>query len=246
MRNMTSQIKQVSDLTANSITKMFQLYSLYYEGTSEIIFQSDLRKKDWVFLLYDAEMELQGFSTLAIFKIDFNGSAVNILYSGDTIVDRKHWGQQELAITWLRFAGEIKAKAPSIPLYWFLIVKGHRTYRYLSVFSRKYYPAPGHETPFDLKKLMDEIATRQFGEAYDKVTGIVRFAESQGRLRDAWAKIPDTVKAKPEVKYFLEKNPFYYQGDELVCLCELAETNLKAFSKRIFMSGFLDKQKKIA
>ena len=243
MKNIVSKIKKVTELSNDLVSKMFQLYSCYYAGTSEDIFQSDLKNKDWVFLLYNAENQLQGFSTLAMFDTEFNGTTINILYSGDTIVERKYWGQHELAIAWLRFAGQIKADYPSIPLYWLLIVKGHRTYRYLSAFSRNYYPAPNQCVPQKMQDLMDKIAGEQFGSAYDCSTGIVRFVEPRGYLTDTLAEVPETVKNRPEVKYFLERNPFCNKGDELVCLCELAEENFKPFSKRIFMSGYLDKQK---
>ena len=62
-----------------------------------------------VFLLYDDEKRLQGFSTLAFFDVKFNNTFVNVLYSGDTIIDKEYWGQHELAISWLHFAGQIKA-----------------------------------------------------------------------------------------------------------------------------------------
>ena len=36
--------------------------------------------------------------------------------------------------------GQIKREAPDMPLYWFLLVKGHRTFKYLPVFGRSFFP----------------------------------------------------------------------------------------------------------
>jgi hypothetical protein len=56
--------------------------------------------------------ELVGFTTLRVFSANHNGIPIRIVYSGDTIVDRQHWGQQELAFAWIARIGEIKAQAP--------------------------------------------------------------------------------------------------------------------------------------
>jgi hypothetical protein len=39
------------------------------------------------------------------------------------------------------------------------------------------------------------------------------------------------------VKFFLERNPQFAQGHELVCLCEIEEANMKPMTKRIFNKG---------
>jgi hypothetical protein len=71
-----------------------------------------------------------------------------------------------------------------------------------------------------------------FGDAYHK--GILHFVESRGHLRESWAAIPEKDLRHEEVRFFLERNPGYKHGDELVCLCELTEDNLKPLSQRIF------------
>src|SRR3546814_14178203 len=99
------------------------------------------------------------------------------MYSGDTIVHQDHWGQQALAFTWIDFSGALKSAAPEFPLYWFLLVKGHRTYRYLRAFYRVFHPAPLRETPPEIKMLMDHLARGKFGAFYDWQTGVVRSEE---------------------------------------------------------------------
>ena len=123
---------------------------------------------------------------------------------------------------------------PSLPLYWLLIVKGHRTYRYLSTFARHYVPHHRQQPTADEIELMRALAAEKFGDSFDAETGIVRFGPQSGHLTDELADVPDRHRRLPAVSYFLERNPGYRDGDELVCLCLLAEDNLKPFAQRIF------------
>ena len=159
------------------------------------------------------------------------------IYSGDTVIDRHHWGSQVLAFAWIQLAGREKARFPEAPLYWFLISKGPRTYRYLSTFSRCYWPHHARPTPEDLRGLMDELATRRFGADYDPRLGVVRFPESRGHLRADLAAVEDADRCRPEVAFFLRANPGYVRGDELVCLTELCANNLRPLAKRVFEKG---------
>jgi hypothetical protein len=44
------------------------------------------------------------------------------------------------------------------------------------------------------------------------------------------------VNIKPSGQFFLQRNPFYYQGHEMVCLCEISLENLPSR----FHSAFLN------
>lgn len=224
-------------LAPSTRQEMYALYERYYEGTSYQRFAADLGNKDRVLMLRDAGGGLQGFSTLALYERAFLGESVRVLFSGDTVVDEHHWGQQALAFSWLRLAGEIKAESPQQRLYWFLISKGHRTYRYLSAFSRVFYPARQSETPRRIRELMAFLAVDRFGDAYDPGDGVLRFPEPQGQLRRAYAQVSGAHGRLPEVEYFLLRNPGYARGDELVCLCELDADNLQPMAQRAFLAG---------
>jgi len=39
---------------------------------------------------------------------------------------------------------------------------------------------------------------------------------------------------RQDVRFFLARNPGYLQGNELVCVCELAVDNLKPLAARFF------------
>ncbi len=216
---------------------MFALYDCYYGGTREALFNADLDEKDYVVLLLDDGGQLRGFSTLTIMPFKIDGEPRRAVFSGDTIIHREFWGEQALPLAWCRLAGRIKSEAPELPLYWFLIVKGHRTYRYLRLFAKRYYPNWRYPTPAAVQALMDRLARLRFGPAYRPESGIVRFSRSRGHLRGDWANIPAHQRTRPEVSYFLERNPDYATGDELVCLTELAPDNLGRHVRQAFLEG---------
>jgi hypothetical protein len=148
------------------------------------------------------------------------------------VVHRAHWGQQALAFAWIRRMGEL-AREGAAPLYWLLLVKGHRTYKYLSVFALRFFPHWQQDEP-ELQALASRLARARFGDEYLPGAGIVRFASSRGQLRPEIA-LPSAAEcAKAATRHFLACNPGYAQGDELVCLCELAAHNMRPLARRLF------------
>jgi len=216
---------------------MYALYAEYYDSTSRDMFADDLQEKTHVILLRNGD-QLCGFSTLALVESERSGKPFRYIFSGDTIIHRNHWGDQSLALAFCHFAGQAKARQPDIPLYWFLISKGHRTYRYLHVFSHTYWPCYFDDSCAEWQAVLGVIAHRKFGDAYDPKTSVIQFASSHGHLRPDWADVRDDLKLRPEVDYFLKRNPGYRHGDELACITELRKDNLRSVAKRAFMLGY--------
>lgn len=232
---LSARILAAAGVRGELLDTMYALYATYYECCDHARFVADLARKDYVILLED-EGALRGFSTVAHF--DFRGSSgpVKVLFSGDTIIHRSAWGEQALSHSFARLAGALRAAEPAAPLYWLLISKGHRTYRYLGVFARDFHPHPRYEDP-QLAGLAAEIASARFGADFDARTGVVAFAQSQGQLRDEVADVPAHLAARPEVAFFLRRNPGFRQGHELVCLTELRSDNLRGGVRDAFLVG---------
>jgi hypothetical protein len=225
---------ELSTLLPSEIERMYALYSASYRDTAYARFRADLDDKTHCIVLRGADGAILGFSTLKRYVTRWQGTDIRVIFSGDTIVDPAHWGSQQLAFEWIRHAGQIWREAPDLPLYWFLIVKGHRTYRYLSAFAREYAPRVGKVVADTTRALMDHLASERYGRAYDPATGLLRFDEPMGRLAPALADIPVAHRQLPDVDYFLQCNPQYARGDELVCLCELRASNLRPLARRLF------------
>ncbi len=225
--------RKISDLTENELREIVKIYLAHYDASNEAQILSDLSNKSEILLVFFGDI-LVGFTTLQVYDYLWNGDEIRIVYSGDTIVDKAHWGQQALAFAWIARMGELKREKPELSMYWFLIVKGHRTYKYLPTFGKSFYPHWSIDRS-DLKPLADTLATEKFGDSYNPATGVVEFSESQGHLKADIAMPSPEELTKDSVKYFLEKNPNYRRGHELVCLCEIAEENMKPLTKRIFL-----------
>jgi hypothetical protein len=222
----------VSSLSESIKEQMASLYLCAYDASNEALFFHDLSSKDEVLLVRCAG-ELVGFTTLRTYERDWQGSRIRVVYSGDTIVQPRHWGQQALAFAWIARMGTYKRTAPLTRLYWLLLVKGHRTFRYLPVFGKSFYPHWSIDRS-DLKPLADTLALELCPDDYNPRTGIMEFARSRGHLKPALAQPCEHELKKPEVRFFLERNPGFRQGQEMVCLLELEEDNLKPLTLRLF------------
>jgi hypothetical protein len=230
-------IRPVAGLSNADRLAMYRLYETYYEGTDFGLFGADLAAKTHVIELR-AQGVLRGFSTILLLEFDVGGAPNRAIFSGDTIIDAEYWGEQALVDAFCRFAGRTKAWHPGAPLYWFLISKGYRTYRYLSLFAHAYYPHHARPTPPEMQSRMETLARARFGDAYDSSTGIVRFERSHGHLRARWATVGDHLQERHAVvQFFLQRNPGFHAGDEMVCFTELCVDNLRSFARRAFVRG---------
>jgi hypothetical protein len=106
-------------------------------------------------------------------------------------------------------------------LYWLLITSGFRTYRFLPVFWKEFWPR--HDSPA-LPAILIAMASERFGRRYDPAAGIVRLAAPQV-LRNGLAEIPPSRLGNPHVQFFARVNPGHARGDELACLCPLTRAN---------------------
>ncbi len=235
MKSYRSIFRKVSELSGDEFVAMIELYLRYYDGSSEEIVRRDLNNKTEVLLIYFND-ELVGFTAYQIYQKRWCAQTIQIVFSGDTIVDRKHWGQQSLAFNWISRMGELKRAQPEVPLYWFLLVKGHRTYRYLPAFTKSFYPHWSSRN-LELEQLAAELAKEKYGVDYNTKTGVIEFENSKGHLKKAVAEPTACERGKQAVKYFLDRNPNYQLGHELVCLYKFDETNMKPLTRRIFSQG---------
>ncbi|HET9474132.1 MAG TPA: hypothetical protein VFO82_09570 [Steroidobacteraceae bacterium] len=231
---LTARVIPVTDTCPDDREEMWNLYRRFYSGTHRALFDADLAAKDSLLLLRDAAGHVQGFSTIAVGLTQFEGQTIRYVFSGDTIIERAYWGSQALAFSWLRYVGELKRERPELPLFWFLIVKGHRTFRYLPTFAREFYPHWERGTPEPIAALMRKLAVERFGDAFDPDSGLIRFPESHGHLAEGFAEVNEREAARDDVSFFLRRNPGYRNGHELVCLCELSKENLRPLARRLF------------
>jgi hypothetical protein len=218
---------------------MRALLDAHFEGVADETFNQDLDGKDWVLRIFSAE-RLIGFSTLAVGTMrDPDGRLVNVLYSGDTIMSPEAWTSSALAKGWIILVRRVGATLPAVPCYWLLLSSGFRTYRFLPVFWKNFWPRYDAPMSSDEAALRDLFSRERFGGLYDAQAGVVRFTSPQ-KLRGALAVVPEGRAEKdPHVAFFLKQNPGWRAGDELVCVAPLGDENLTAAGRRIVKAAGL-------
>jgi hypothetical protein len=228
------RLVQAAALSAEERAQMFALMDSYYDGVSLAAFDADLAEKHWVIQLLDPRTEqLCGFSTQMLLRADVAGLPVSALFSGDTIVARDHWGDTALAHIWGRLALGLIGRLGPAELYWFLISKGYKTYRYLPLFFREFYPryqAPTLERP---QAVLDALARAKYPSAYDPSRGIIPAGTGKERLRPGVADISPERLRDPHVRFFEARNPRHARGDELCCLAPLTRANFTPAAWRV-------------
>ncbi len=228
---LTSTIVAVSKVPDRQKEAMFALHRRYFCKLTHETFLRDMNEKDWVIVLRDADAVV-GFSTLQIIRITVDGTERVFLFSGDTIVDSAHRQRSTLAGSFGHVMLRLMAECRARPVYWFLISKGYRTYRFLPLYFNRFYPACTWETPAGHARLLRAAAREKFGEAFDDTAGLVRRGDQGDRLRPEMCRIPAGRRKDPHVRFFLDKNPNFHMGDELACIADVREDNLNAYAWR--------------
>ena len=225
------EIVRREDVSAAWNEELYRLLTDHFEGVTRDVFNRDLAEKNLVLTLR-RNGHLVGFSTLLACRTWVDGRPYNIIYSGDTIVAPEAWGSTALPRAWVAGVEALRATLPEGRCFWLLLTSGFRTYRFLPVFWREFYPSFDSPTPLFTRRLIQAAASERFGSQYDSRLGVVRFSQPQ-RLRARLAVIPDGREADPHVSFFVSLNPGHAAGDELVCLTELCAENLTAAGRRM-------------
>ena len=233
---MNGKILRRSTLDEATKERMFRLLSSQFENVSMQQFSHDLDEKNWVLLVHDDDGELVCFSSMMIYGASLDNQNVTLLYSGDTVVDSDTWRSSALSYYWMGAIDWLRRRYKTERLYWFLLVSGFRTYRFLPVYSEFFYPRFDQPTPDHIQSLMDSMAAERFNGKYDAETGIVRL-DCPSVLKAEYSGIPENRLNDPHIAYFAQRNPGHMHGDELLCFSELSETQLTRIGKRMWRKG---------
>jgi hypothetical protein len=203
---------------------MFELLMQHFTGGTPEHFARDLAEKNLALLLERGD-KLVGFSTMRAYTTTLERETANVIYSGDTIVTPEAWGTTALPRAWVAGVEALRATLPARRCFWLLLTSGFRTYRFLPVFWREFFPRFDVPTPVETQRMLNQIARERFGPQFNSDEGIVRFTDPQ-RLRGCLQDVPTGREHNPHVSFFISRNPGHANGDELVCLTELCPENL--------------------
>lgn len=237
---------QVPTLSQNQVEQMWKLFSYYYASVSREAFLKDLNEKDHVFLLTDSGSGfVKGFSTVKVYHRRVEKKPLVVIFSGDTIVDRKYWGQKALHKAFYKYLIRVKLENPTMSVYWFLISKGYKTYLGMSRNFLRFWPRMGVQTPSAVAKLIDHLASDRYGEAWDPGAGVLKFEDCPGKLKEEVAPIDQKLLSDPDIRFFVEKNPGHMQGDELCCVAQVNVGLFASYPLKLVKKRFTQTRKRI-
>jgi hypothetical protein len=231
---MIGRLVRRDELQQSDRAAMFALLATHFDGVESSTFNRDLDAKNWVLLFTDAGA-LKGFTTVLAYDTMHRGERISVVYSGDTIMNRDAWSTSALPRSWIAAVRSLRdTYLCGGRLYWLLLTSGFRTYRLLPVFWREFYPRYDAPTPATVQALVTGLAGERLGYCYESDRGIVRFASPQV-LRGGLEEVSPGRLNDPHVAFFLERNPGWCRGDELVCLTEIAFENLTPAGRRMWL-----------
>jgi hypothetical protein len=233
----TSTLLPRQEVDASRVGQMLDLFKAHFDGVENQIFLEDLAEKTHVLLLED-EVGIVGFTTLRLYTTQFRGESISVLFSGDTIVAPEARKSPLLSSSWIGAVESIRATCPEgRPFYWFLICSGYRTYRFLPLFFREFYPRHNEETPEAMGALMHQLASERYGANYSGESGVVRLPGRQTPLRGEDGRIPESRRKNPHIAFFEARNPRHMEGEELVCITRPLPDNLTRAGERMITAA---------
>lgn len=225
------KILKIDELGNELVDSMLHILVKYYANTTQESFFRDLYSKTAAICLFNpTNNKLVGFSTLREFFHTVDGEEYVILFSGDTIIEKEFWGSQALVMGFGEYMVSMMNLHTSKEIYWFLISKGIRTYKYLPAFFKEYYPNHLTKTPEKYQRIIDSLATLLFPDIYDKTAGVLRVKDGQYLKSEFF---PNSNPNNEIENFYFSKNPGYVKGDELVCLTALKADNICDHIRRI-------------
>ncbi len=233
-KSLKGKFFKVKALNVHQIIKMYQLMNEYYNGVRYDTFIQDLSKKDGAILLLNkVTKEVEGFSTLMYVDTEIDNVKYRGAFSGDTVLNKKYWGQTVLASTFGKHLLRQKLKSPFRPYFWYLISKGYKTYLLMGNNFGTHYPRYEKPTPSFYKKLLSSVYGRMYPDNYIQDKGLIEFFdESTCSLKEKVAPITnDLLKKNKRIAYFNKINKNWLEGTELACVAEM--TFLTLFSYQI-------------
>lgn len=234
---LVSKLCAVEKLSQQQCEAMYHLLTRHFENVIREVFLQDLYCKNWVLLIEERESDaLKAFSTLQFQLFTFAGEQNCVVYSGDTISDPSVWSNTLLPRAWIAAVNTLHRNYAHLKLYWLLISSGFRTYRFLPTFWNEFYPRYDLPTPAHAQDLLHYLGDLYYKDNYQPVTGLVRFVQPQV-LRGDLITVPEERQTNPHIQFFLDQNPGYSQGDELVCLTEICYKNLTKAGQRMWHSA---------
>ena len=229
----TASFKKIKRISIPELLEMHNIFIQYYHNADLNTFVTDMGAKTGVIMLHDKkEKRIVGFSTWTEIKLMANGKKSIGIFSGDTVVEKKYWGNKELHKQFLKQLLKTKLKQPKTPIFWLLISKGYKTYLLLTNNFPTHYPSHDKNN-IKLESIVDEYCQQLYPSAYNKTHRLLDFGDEYQHLKgDVAAITQDMTDSHPDIRHFEKLNPSWRQGTELPCVGEVSINGVWQFVRK--------------
>jgi hypothetical protein len=232
MTQIYSETRPIAACTQQEIATFYQLLQEHFLGVTWEDFMHDFAEKEAVMILHkdDPAGDIVGWSTLMILRLSVQNETVMGVFSGDTVVLPQYRNSTGMGVELVRYWLRAYEQFPGNAVYYILISKGWRTYKMMPFFFRDFSPRYDRQTPTFEQAIIDAFGKTKYPEHYDPATGVITFSPQRVK--------PDGIDAAPahpdaHATFFLQRNPGYLSGHELVCVARIAPTNFTPGVRRL-------------
>lgn len=213
--------REVSGLDETEWGELWRFAEAYTVG-SETAFRASLRSKKFVVRLRRAG-KLVGCGGVDVYPVEHEGQRILVLYSGNLIFEPNLRGQSLVQREGFRVYLETRLRHPRTPIWLFYDTFSYKSYLMLPNNFRTFWPRHDRPTPPAIAALLDRLGQHRYGEDWNAARGLCRRGER--RLKEGVASVDPAMLSHPHIRYFVERNPGYAEGDMLAVLVPLTAGN---------------------
>jgi hypothetical protein len=184
--------------------------------------EAELRRRQSL-AMFRMNGALLGMASLDVYPAVFRGRRLAVISTAHVLLRESWRGRNLIQRLGLRTFLSTRLRYPFRPIYWFFDTFSYKSYLLLPRNFVEYWPRHGAPTPEPHAALIDELASRSYGRAWQPARGVVE-RSGQKRLRETSAPVP-AADTSPDIAFFSRSNPGHAEGDMLVCLCPLTLRN---------------------
>jgi len=216
---MSCSIIAVNELSEQDITTMYLLANSFYENIDPKDFLRGLADKDYCAIIRDELGELVGFQTQQLLHISNGSRDIHGFFSEDMITLLDTWNEEIVVKEIMDFYSEAMDEYDEF--FWYLICKDYRTYRLMTRQFKEYYPNSQSKNQMGLKQLVNSFGRFFFMNEFDDKQGIIRYKYFRRKPNITREQRKVLQQSEPDAAVFMFYNPYFYKGNDLVCVTKL-------------------------
>jgi hypothetical protein len=185
--------------------------------------EAELRQRQRI-AMFRMNGSLLGMAAIDVHPLEVLGRKLVAISTAHVLIREAWRGRNLIQKLGARTYLATRLRFPLRPIYWFFDTFSYKSYLLLPRNFREYWPRHDRPTPQAQTALIDQLATRLYGPAWNPYRGVV-VRSGQKRMRSSAAPLVLGPGADPVIEFFARANPGHADGDMLVCLCPLTLMN---------------------